>query len=228
LTVSASDGGDWAVSLVEANAAGVPALARRVSGLRDTVRHGETGWLVDGPGDALAEAITRALVTLADPVVAATIGERARAWAARFTWERTADGVQEALDAEQGRLARQVRGDRERRTGNDLVVVLGVAQSALPPGWRSSWRAGDVWVLDGATVHALLTGADEGDVEIVLARLGVRRDDPSISVLVARHADLLGRHPLDEPGVDLVDVVGRTIAARGSRRSDEPGGRHAS
>jgi hypothetical protein len=77
-------------------------------------------------------------------------------------------------------------------------------------------------------VHALLTGADEGDVEIVLARLGVRRDDPSISVLVARHADLLGRHPLDEPGVDLVDVVGRTIAARGSRRSGEPGGRHAS
>jgi hypothetical protein len=228
LTVSASDGGDWAVSLVEANAAGVPALARRVSGLRDTVRHGETGWLVDGPGDALAEAITRALVTLADPVVAATIGERARAWAARFTWERTADGVQEALDAEQGRLERQLRGDRERRTGNDLVVVLGVAQSALPAGWRSSLRAGDVWVLDGATVHALLTGADEGDVEIVLARLGVRRDDPSISVLVARHADLLGRHPLDEPGVDLVDVVGRTIAARGSRRSGEPGGRHAS
>ncbi len=228
LTVSASDGGDWAVSLVEANAAGVPALARRVSGLRDTVRHGETGWLVDGSGDALAEAITRALATLADPVVAASIGERARAWAARFTWERTADGVQEALDAEQGRLERQLRGDRERRTGNDLVVVLGVAQSALPAGWRSSLRAGDVWVLDGATVHALLTGADEGDVEIVLARLGVRRDDPSISVLVARHADLLGRHPLDEPGVDLVDVVGRTIAARGSRRSGEPGGRHAS
>ena len=228
LTVSASDGGDWAVSLVEANAAGVPALARRVSGLRDTVRHGETGWLVDGSGDELAEAVTRALVTLVDPAVAEMIGERARAWAARFTWVRTADGVQQALNAEQVRLERRRRGERERRTGNDLVVVLSVAQSALPAGWETSRRAGDVWVSDGATVRALLTGADEGDVDAVLARLGVRRDDPSISVLVARHADLLGsRHLLDEPGVDLVEGVGRTTAALGTQRPDERGGRHA-
>ena len=228
LTVSASDGGDWALSLVEANAAGVPALARRVSGLRDTVRHGETGWLVDDSGDGLAEAITRALVTLADPAVAATVGARARAWAARFTWARTADGVLKALDAERARLERRLHGDRERRTGNDLVIVLSVAQSALPEGWESSRRAGDVWVSDGTTVRALLSGADEGDVTSILARLGVRRDDPSISVLVARHFDLLGgRDPLDEPVVDLVEVVDRAAAALGTGRPDERGGRHA-
>ena len=228
LTVSTSDGGDWAVSLVEANAAGVPALARRVSGLRDTVRHGETGWLVDDSGDGLAEGITRALVTLADPVVAGTVSARARAWAARFTWARTADGVLKALDAERARLERQLDGDRERRTGNDLVVVLSVAQSSLPEGWESSRRAGDVWISDGTTVRALLTGADEGDVDTILARLGVGRDDPSISVLVARHADLLGGDRLpDEPGVDLVEEVARTVAALGPQRPDEQGGRHA-
>ncbi|WP_158579957.1 glycosyltransferase family 4 protein [Geodermatophilus marinus] len=228
LTVSASDGGDWAVSLVEANAAGVPAVARRVSGLRDTVRHGETGWLVDGPGDGLAEVITRALLTLADPVVAGVVGARARAWAARFTWARTADGVQQALDAEQVRLERRLRGERERRTGNDLVVVLSAARSALPADWPSSRRAGDVWVSDGTTVRALLAGADEGDVEAVLARLGIRRDDPSISVLVARHADLLGgRHLLDEPGVELVEVAGHPTAALGNQRPDGRGRRHA-
>jgi glycosyltransferase involved in cell wall biosynthesis len=227
LTVSASDGGDWGVSLVEANAAGVPALARRVSGLRDTVRHGETGWLVDGSDDALPDAITRALVTLVDPAVASAMSERARAWAARFTWERTADGVLQALDAEQVRLERRLGRDRERRTGNDLVVVLSVAQSALPEGWESSRRTGDVWVSDGTTVRSLLAGADEGDVEVVLARLGVRRDDPSISVLVARHADLLGvRRLAGEPTVDLVDVA-RTVPAVESQRPDQRGGRHA-
>jgi hypothetical protein len=228
LTVSASDGGDWAVSLVEANAAGVPALARRVSGLRDTVRHGESGWLVDDQPDGLAEAITRALVTLADPAVAGTIGEQARAWAARFTWARTADGVLQALDDERVRLERQLHGHRERRTGNDLVVVLSVRQACLPEGWESSRRTGDVWVSDGTTVRGLLTGADEGDVEGILARLGVGRDDPSISVLVARHADLLGgRHPSGEPVVDPVAEVGRTSAALETRRPDERGGRHA-
>ena len=228
LTVSASDGGDWAVSLVEANAAGVPALARRVSGLRDTVRHGETGWLVDGSGDVLAEAVFRALITLSDPAVAGTIGQRARSWAAGFTWARTADGVLAAIDAERTRLERQLEGHRERRTGNDLVVVLSVPESSLPEGWESSRRSGDVWVSDGTTARALLTGADEGDVGGILTRLGIRRDDPSVNVLVARHADLLGgRSARGEPVVDLVDVVERTVPVLGTSRGEEGAGRHA-
>lgn len=227
LTVSASDGGDWAVSLVEANAAGVPALARRVSGLRDTVRHGETGWLVDGSGDGLAEAIVRALATLADPAVAGTIGERARAWAARFTWERTADGVLQAIDTERARVERAHLGHRDRRTGNDLVVVLSIRRSALREDWESVRRNGDVWASDGTVVRGLLTGADEGDVDTVLARLGARRDDPSVNVLVARHADLIGgRHLFDEPVVDLIDVAGRPVSAD-PQRPDGRGGRHA-
>jgi len=227
LTVSASDGGDWAVSLVEANAAGVPALARRVSGLRDTVRHGQTGWLVDGSGEGLAEAITRALLTLADPAVAATVAERARAWAARFTWERTADGVLQAISSERARLERQLRGSRDRRTGNDLVVVLSLPSSSLAQGWETQRRAGDVWVEDGDTVRGLLAGADEGDVQTVLGRLGVDRDDPSVSVLVARHADLLGnQRPLDEQGVDLVEVAERADPLA-RQRPDERGGRRA-
>ncbi|MEX5720924.1 glycosyltransferase family 4 protein [Geodermatophilus maliterrae] len=226
LTVSASDGGDWAVSLVEANAAGVPALARRVSGLRDTVRHGETGWLVDGSPDALAEAVVRALATLTDPAVAATLAERARAWADGFTWARTADGVQQALAFESARLDRQLHGFRERRTGNDLMVVLSVREASLAEGWQSVRRAGDVWLSDGTTVRALLAGADEGDVDTVLARVGVDRDDPSISVLVARHADLLGgRRLLGEQAVDLVEVARQPVTPSPQRSAT--GGRHA-
>ncbi len=228
LTVSASDGGDWAVSLVEANAAGVPALARRVSGLRDTVRHGRTGWLVDSSADGLGRAVAQALVTLADPAVAATVAGRARAWAAGFTWERTADGVLQAIDFERARLEQQLHGSRDRRTGNDLVVVLGLRSSSLAEGWESRRRLGDVWVDDGSTVRGLLTGADEGDVPTVLGRLGVDRDDSSVSVLVARHADLLGDRDLPgEPVVDLVEEVGRTAAALETQRPDERGGWHA-
>lgn len=225
LTVSASDGGDWAVSLVEANAVGVPALARRVSGLRDVVRHGQTGWLVDGSADGLAEAIVRALVTVSDPAVARTLGERARRWAAGFTWERAADGVLQAMEIERTRVERAHLGHRDRRTGNDLVVVLSVRQSALREDWKSVRRSGDVWISDGTTVRGLLTGADEGDVAAVLTRLGARRDDPSVDVLVARHADLVGgRSPVGEPLVDLIDVAGRAALAA---LQPGDGGRHA-
>jgi glycosyltransferase involved in cell wall biosynthesis len=58
------------VALMEALAAGVPAVATRISGVPELIRDGETGLLVE-PGDALqlADAIER---TTADPESAAT------------------------------------------------------------------------------------------------------------------------------------------------------------
>jgi glycosyltransferase involved in cell wall biosynthesis len=192
LTVSVSDGGDWALSLVEANAAGVPALARRVPGVRDAVRHGETGWLFDASAESLGAAMTRALGVLSDPVAADALASRARTWAAGFTWGRTADGVLRALAHEEGRHARGGGATGERRTANDVTVVLTVRQSALPEGWQRLRRTGDVWATDGRTVRALLAGADESDALAVVRRLRIDASDPTLSVLVARHADVLG------------------------------------
>ncbi len=48
-------------SLLEAMAAGVPVLAADVPGIRDVVRHGETGWLVPGDPDSLREGLARLL-----------------------------------------------------------------------------------------------------------------------------------------------------------------------
>jgi len=224
LTVNASDGGDWALSLIEANAAGVPALARRVGGMTDAVRHGRTGWLVHGTAEDFSTAMARALDVLADPSVAAAMGERARRWAARFTWSRTADGLAEVLDREEARLERRLAGARERRTGNDLVVVLSVPASAIPADWESGRRAGDVWVSDGTTVRGLLTGADEADVPGILRRLDVDQTDPAVSVLVARHADLLGQWTDADGVVDLAEAVGVPVElpvdeGRGNRRA---------
>ncbi|PZA20381.1 glycosyltransferase, partial [Modestobacter versicolor] len=224
LTVSASDGGDWAPSLIEANGAGVPALARRVSGMTDAVRHGRTGWLVDGTSAELGAAVSRALTVLADPVVAATMAGRARSWAARFTWTGTAAGLLTAVGLEDARLERRRHGFAERRAGNDLVVVLSVPESAIRGEWQTSRRAGDVWVSDGTVVRGLLAGADEGDVQGILDRLDVDRTDPAVSVLVARHADLLGQWSDPEDAIDLAEAVGRPVEVR----SDDQGGdRHA-
>lgn len=225
LTVSTPDGGDWDPSLVEANAAGVPALVPRRDGARDIVWDGQTGWHVgDSPQD-LAAALVGALTTLADPVTASVVAQRARAWAARFTWQRTADGVLDALESERARLRRRWAGSGERRTGNDLTVALQVPRSALPDGWQASRRTGDVWVAERDTVRCLLVGADERDALVVLDRLGIDRTDPAVSVLVARLTDLLGdRHLAGRQRIDLLRPSG---AAPAAYDHDDRGDRHA-
>ncbi|TNM64222.1 glycosyltransferase family 4 protein [Streptomyces sp. NP160] len=199
LSVSASDGGDWALSLLEANAAGVPALARRATGARDTVRHGETGWLVDDsegavsdPVAVLATAVDRALAELADPDTAQRLRSGARDWARRFTWRRTADGVLAALVSEHERTSRSW-GRPERRAANDVAVVVELPRDVLPEGWRPEAvsRRGDRWLVQDDRVRALLPGADEVDALGLLSRLDVDAHDPSISLLVARHADVV-------------------------------------
>lgn len=104
LTVNPSAGEGWGLSVMEAAAHGVPAVAFRVPGLSDSVRHGETGWLVDDVDD-LGATIDEALSTLADTGQAAAWAQRCRQWAGRFTWQSTATRILEVLSAEHGRLA---------------------------------------------------------------------------------------------------------------------------
>jgi glycosyltransferase involved in cell wall biosynthesis len=63
--------------------------------LRDSVCHGETGYLVShGDTTALAER----MVELADsPNLVARLGERARRFAEGLTWERTASETEQHL-----------------------------------------------------------------------------------------------------------------------------------
>ena len=61
----------WGQVVLEAAAHGVPTLARDVPGLRDSIRDGVTGWLVDGagrvrPADRLDDVLADGLVTALD------------------------------------------------------------------------------------------------------------------------------------------------------------------
>ncbi|HXF96559.1 MAG TPA: glycosyltransferase family 4 protein [Gemmatimonadales bacterium] len=86
----------WGLSNVEAAACGTPALASDRPGLRETVRHGETGFLVPH-GDA--PALARQMLALAaDPALVERLGRAARAFAQRFSWDRAAAATEAHLE----------------------------------------------------------------------------------------------------------------------------------
>jgi glycosyltransferase involved in cell wall biosynthesis len=92
LHVSASQGEGWGLCVVEAAALGVPTVAFDVDGLRDAVRHGETGWLVP-EGTELAKGLTAALEELSDPH-----SMKCREWAGRFSWDATAERMMALME----------------------------------------------------------------------------------------------------------------------------------
>ena len=85
----------WGISNVEAAACGTPALASDSPGLRESVRHGETGYLVPhGDAAALAE---RMLALAADPGLVARLGRAARAFAEGLSWDAAARATEGQL-----------------------------------------------------------------------------------------------------------------------------------
>jgi glycosyltransferase involved in cell wall biosynthesis len=85
----------WGISNVEAAACGTPALASDSPGLRESVRHGETGFLVPH-GDV--QALADRLVELAgDPALTARLGRGARAFAEQLSWDRAARATEAHL-----------------------------------------------------------------------------------------------------------------------------------
>ena len=93
--VLASPKEGWGISNVEAAACGTPAIASDSPGLRESVRHGETGFLVPhGDVRALAD---RMLALAADPALVSRLGVGARAFAERLSWEHAAEATEAHL-----------------------------------------------------------------------------------------------------------------------------------
>lgn len=95
--VCASEKEGWGLTVIEANALGTPVVASDAPGLRDSVHHGETGFLVE-PGDAGAFA-ARVRELLADDALAQSMSDAARAWSRSFDWDAAARDMGEEIEA---------------------------------------------------------------------------------------------------------------------------------
>ena len=79
----------WGISVIEANACGTPAVAYDVPGLRDSVKHGYNGLLVEnGNIEALANTIIN---LIKNDSLRKELSKNAVEWAKQFSWDRSAE-----------------------------------------------------------------------------------------------------------------------------------------
>lgn len=94
VNTSAKEG--WGLTVIEANACGVPVIASDVPGLRDSVLHEKTGLLYEyGNIEQLAEKI---LLVLRDRNLRARLSNEAIAWSRQFDWGQSADAMLKFLE----------------------------------------------------------------------------------------------------------------------------------
>ncbi|MEM7411690.1 MAG: glycosyltransferase family 4 protein [Myxococcota bacterium] len=85
----------FGLTVIEANTLGTPNVVADAPGLRDSVRPGETGFVV-ATQDARAYA-ARLRELLVDDALATRFSEAALAWSARFDWDRAASAFERTL-----------------------------------------------------------------------------------------------------------------------------------
>ena len=118
------------MSMMEAAAAGTPALAIDAPGIRDAVIDGVTGILVRAPEDELCSTLARAWVALtADQACRERLGLAARERAKAFSWDRTIDRWLVVLEE----VANSVAGEASRPPATEPGVLT-------PVGTESSDR----------------------------------------------------------------------------------------
>lgn len=78
----------WGITVVEAAACGTPSVASDSPGLRDSVRHGQSGYLV--PHGDVAALAARMVELASDPALVARLGAAGRLFAEGLTWEAAA------------------------------------------------------------------------------------------------------------------------------------------
>jgi glycosyltransferase involved in cell wall biosynthesis len=97
VVVNTSEKEGWGLTVLEANACGVPAVASDVPGLRDAVRADETGLLVPhGDVEQLTAAIARLLTVDTERQ---RLAAGARAWSLQFSWERSMRHLLDLIEA---------------------------------------------------------------------------------------------------------------------------------
>jgi glycosyltransferase involved in cell wall biosynthesis len=93
--VFASPKEGWGITNLEAAACATPVVASNSPGIRESVRHGETGFLIPhGDTGGMAAAMDRLAGSIG---LVEQLGRHARRFAETFTWERAADETERHL-----------------------------------------------------------------------------------------------------------------------------------
>lgn len=184
LTLCASDAEGWGCSIIEAAAWGVPCVALRAPGIRDSVVDGTTGWLVDSAKD-LGHALSVHLAELCDTETRAAFSQACQEWARCFNWDRSAALLAGVLvEAANGTLRRRGRSEESMR--RDMTTVARFDTSKGLELSRILAATDESAECDGTTV-AVLKGRDEFEASIALERAGV----PNAVLWPASRSDLL-------------------------------------
>ncbi|GAA3102776.1 hypothetical protein GCM10010464_77710 [Pseudonocardia yunnanensis] len=200
LTTSTSAAEGWGCSIIEAAAWGVPCVALRVPGVRDSVVEGVTGWLVERPVD-FRDVLVAALRELAVEDRAREIVAACQAWARCFSWDRSSELLAGVLLDEAGRTARTASGARQRRNARPDIATVATFARRDTVDWSGRLRATDQVVVDDDRVTLLLNGCDDFDAAAVLRRHGVL----DATTRLATREDLLAgpaAAPHGRPGLD--------------------------
>lgn len=100
LFMNASPKEGWGLTVLEANACGVPVVGSNRPGLKDSILHEKTGFLVEY-GDARAFA-ARGLELLTDHTLWTRMSLAGLEWARSLTWDRTANEMEQLFLREAG------------------------------------------------------------------------------------------------------------------------------
>lgn len=93
VNTSAKEG--WGLVNMEAFACGTPVVGFKVPGVKDSVKDGHNGFLVDyGDVEDMGEMVIR---ILKDDILRRNLSKNAREFAENFTWDRAAEGFKEVI-----------------------------------------------------------------------------------------------------------------------------------
>jgi len=85
----------WGISVIEANACGVPVVGYDVPGLRDSVRYEYNGFLVEnGNVNELADKVAK---LIENPKLRVKLSHNAKKWAEKFSWDESAKRFERIL-----------------------------------------------------------------------------------------------------------------------------------
>lgn len=95
LAVNPSPKEGWGLTVIEANACGLPVIAADSPGLRDSVVDGETGLLY--PFGKITVLADRIVQVLRNPTLRDRLSERALTWASQFRWDDSANKLVQVI-----------------------------------------------------------------------------------------------------------------------------------